>query len=172
MDKVKEIIKKFGGYIGLGGFALAAISVFMPFVRATVLGFSVSAAFTEDGAWGWIVLLLALAGAAIFAIETFKKDLFGKTKNNAVELLVNYLPLGLAGIIFLITLIEGLQAKTSYTHLSIGFFFIIIGVLAAGCVVVFKRFIMKDMFTMDGTAPAKPVAPTAPAKPVEEKKEN
>ena len=78
MDKVKEITKKFGGYIGLGGFALAMISVFLPFVRASVLGFSVSAAFTEDGAWGWIVFLLALAGAAIFAIETFKKDLFGK----------------------------------------------------------------------------------------------
>ena len=68
----------------------------------------------------------------------------------------------------MITLIEGIQAKTSYTHLSIGFFFIIIGVLAAGCVVVFKRFIMKDMFTMDGSAPVTPVAPT---QPVEEKKE-
>ncbi len=146
MDKVKEIVKKYGNYIGLGGFALALISVFLPFVRASVLGFSVSAAFTEDGAWGWICFLLALVGAAIFAIEAFKKDLFDKAKNNVVELLVNYLPLGLAGLIFLITLIEGLQAKTSYTHLSVGFFFIIIGVLVAGAVVVIKRFIMKDMF--------------------------
>lgn len=167
MDKVKEIVKKFGGYIGLGGFALTLISVFLPFVRASVLGFSVSAPLTDDGAWGWIVFLLALVGAAIFAIETFKKDLFDKAKNNIVELLVNYLPLGLAAIIFLINLIEGLQAKTSYTHLSIGFWFIMIGVLAAGAVVVIKRFIMKDMFKFDGV-----VAPVKPVEPKEEKKEN
>ncbi len=146
MDKVKEIVKKFGNYIGLGGFALALISVFLPFVRASVFGFSVSAAFTEDGAWGWICFILALIGVALFAILAFKKDLFDKVKNNVVELLVNYLPLGLAGLIFLITLIEGIQAKTSYTHLSVGFFFIIIGTLVAGAVVVFKVFVMKDKF--------------------------
>ncbi len=155
MDKVKEIVKKYGNYIGLGGFGLALISVFFPFVRATVLGFSVSAAFTSDGAWGWLCFFMALIGGAIFAIEAFKKDLFNQVKNNVVELLVNYLPLGLAGLIFLITLIEGIQAKNSYTHLAIGFFFIMIGVLAAGGVAVVKRFIMKDLFKFDNTTPVK-----------------
>ena len=151
MDKVKEIVKKFGGYIELGGFALIVISVFLPFVSASIMGISISANFTEDGAWGWIVLILALVGAAIVAIETFKKDLFNKAKNNIVELLVNYLPLGLAGLIFIITLIEGIEANTSYTHLSVGFFFIIIGALAAICVAVVKRFLSKDMFKFDTT---------------------
>ena len=70
MDKVKEIVKKYGNYIGLGGFGLALISVFFPFVRATVLGFSVSAAFTSDGAWGWLCFFMALIGGAIFGKET------------------------------------------------------------------------------------------------------
>ena len=158
MNQVKDIVKKFGGYIVLGAFALAFISVFLPFISASVYGFSISANLMDDGAWGWIIMLLALVGAAIVAIETFKKDLFDKAKNNIVELLVNYLPLGLAGLIFLITLIEGIQAKTSYTHWGIGFFFLIIASLVAAAVVVVRRIVMKDLFKF-GSAP---VAPTNP----------
>ena len=158
MDKVKEIVKKYGNYIALGAFVLAFISVFLPFISASAYGFSISANLMDDGAWGWIVMLLALAGAAIIAIETFKKDLFDKAKNNIVELLVNYLPLGIAGLILLITFVEGVQAKVSYTHWSIGFYFLILTSLAAGAVVVIRRFIMKDLFKFSGT-PVKPVQP-------------
>lgn len=146
MEKVKEIVKKYGGYIGLGAFCLMFISSFLPFISASVIGFSVSASLFDDGAWGWIVMLLSLVGAAIFAIETFKKDLFDKVKNDIVELLVNYLPLGLAGFIFIVTLVEGIQAKNSYTHWGVSFYFLILATLVAGAVVVFKRFIMKDLF--------------------------
>lgn len=149
MDKVKEIVKKFGGYIQLGGFALIVISVFLPFISASVMGFSISASFTEDGAWGWIILFLALIGAAVVAIEAFKKDLFNKAKNNIVELLVNYLPLGLAGFIFLVTLIEGIEAKTSYTHWGVGFYFIMIAALAIICVNVVRRFLLKETFKFE-----------------------
>ena len=149
MDKVKEIVKKFGGYIQLGGFALIVISVFLPFISASVMGFSISASFTEDGAWGWIILFLALIGAAVVAIEAFKKDLFNKAKNNIVEILVNYLPLGLAGFIFLVTLIEGIEAKTSYTHWGVGFYFIMIAALAIICVNVVRRFLLKETFKFE-----------------------
>ena len=149
MDKVKEIVKKYGGYIQLGGFALIVISVFLPFISASVMGFSISASFTEDGAWGWIILFLALIGAAVVAIEAFKKDLFNKAKNNIVELLVNYLPLGLAGFIFLVTLIEGIEAKTSYTHWGVGFYFIMIAALAIICVNVVRRFLLKETFKFE-----------------------
>ena len=149
MDKVKEIVKKYGGYIQLGGFALIVISVFLPFISASVMGFSISASFTEDGAWGWIILFLALIGAAVVAIEAFKKDLFNKAKNNIVEILVNYLPLGLAGFIFLVTLIEGIEAKTSYTHWGVGFYFIMIAALAIICVNVVRRFLLKETFKFE-----------------------
>lgn len=149
MEKVKEIVKKYGNYIALGAFGLAFIASFLPFIRASAYGFSISASLFDDGAWGWIVMLLALVGAAIFAIETFKKDLFDKVKNNIVELLINWLPLGLACFIFIVALVEGIQAKSSYTHWSIAFYFLILASLAAGAVVVFKRIIMKDMFKFD-----------------------
>ena len=146
-------------------FGLAFISVFLPFISASAYGFSISANLMDDGAWGWIVMLLALAGAAIVAIETFKKDLFNSVKNNIVELLVNYLPLGFAGLIFLITLVEGIQAKNSYTHWNVGFFFLILAALIAGAVIVVRRLIMKDMFKFD-SVPTGPVAP-APVQPVQ-----
>ena len=149
MDKVKEIVKKYGGYIQLGGFALIFISVFLPFISASVMGLSISASFTDDGAWGWIILFLALIGAAVVAIEAFKIDLFNKAKNNIVELLVNYLPLGLAGFIFLVTLIEGIEAKTSYTHWGVGFYFIMIAALAIICVNVVRRFLLKETFKFE-----------------------
>lgn len=152
MEKVKEIVKKFGGYIALGAFGLTFISVFLSFVSVSFMGISVSASLMDDGAWGWIVMLLSLVGAAIIAIELFKKDLFDKVKNNIVELLINYLPLGLAGFIFIVTLVEGIQAKTSGTHWSIGFYFLILGSLAAGAVVVIKRIVMKELFKFDGVS--------------------
>ena len=154
MEKVKEIVKNYGDYIGLGAFGLTFISVFLSFISASAYGFSISASLMDDGAWGWIVMLLSLVGLAIFAIEKFKKDLFDKVKNNIVELLINYLPLGLAAFIFIVTLVEGIQAKSSYTHWSIGFYFLIIGSLAAAAVVVFKRIIMKDLFKFN-KVPAK-----------------
>ena len=163
MEQVKDIVKKYGNYIVLGAFGLAFISVFLPFISASADGFSISANLMDDGAWGWIVILLALEGAAVVAIETFKRDIFDNLKNNAVELLVNYLPLGFAGLIFLITLIEGIQAKNSYTHWNIGFFFLIIAALCAGAVVVVRRFIMKDMYKC---APVAPVAPVQPVQPM------
>ena len=146
MDKVKEIVKKYGGYIALGAFCLTFISVFFGFVSVSAYGFSMSASLMDDGAWGWIVMILSLIGAAIVAIELFKKDLFDKAKNDIVELLINYLPLGLAAFIFIVTLVEGIQAKFSYTHWSVGFYFLILGTLAAMAVVVIKRIIMKDLF--------------------------
>ena len=149
MEKVKEIVKKHGNYILLGAFCLTFISVFFAFISAKAYGFSVSASLMDDGAWGWIVLILSLLGAAIVAIETFKKDLFNKVKNNIVELLINYLPLGLAGFIFVVTLVEGIQAKSSYTHWSIGFYFLILGSLVACAVVVIKRIVMKNLFKFD-----------------------
>lgn len=155
MDKVKEIVKKYGNYIGLGAFGLTFISSFFSFVSVSAYGFSVSASLMDDGAWGWIVIILSLIGAAIIAIETFKKDLFDKVKNNIVELLVNYLPLGLAGFIFIIALVEGIQAKTSYTHWGIGFYFLILASLAVIGVAVVKRFIMKDMFKFAKTTEKK-----------------
>ena len=171
MDQLKDIVKKFGGFIALGAFGLAFISVFLPFISASAYGFSISANLMDDGAWGWIVMLLALAGAAIVAIETFKKDLFDQVKNNIVELLVNYLPLCFAGLIFLITLVEGIQAKTSYTHWSIGFFFLILASLVAGAIVVMRRFVMKDMFKF-GATPVQPVQPVQPQQPVQQQPTN
>ena len=146
MEKVKEIVKKYGNYIALGAFGLAFIASFLPFITASAYGFSMSASLFDDGAWGWIIMLLSLVGVAIVAIETFKKDLFDKAKNNIVELLVNYLPLGLAGFIFLVTLVEGIQAKSSYTHWNVAFYFLILASLAAMVVYVVKRFILKDTF--------------------------
>ena len=165
MDQVKDIVKKYGSYIVLGGFGLAFISVFLPFISASAYGFSISANLMDDGAWGWIVMLLALAGAAIVAIETFAKQVLNSVKNNIVELLVNFLPLGFAGLIFLITLVEGIQAKNSYTHWNVGFFFLILAALIAGAVIVVRRLIMKDMFKFD-SVPTGPVAPT-PVQPMQ-----
>ena len=169
MDQIKDIVKKYGSYLVLGGFGLAFISVFLPFVSASAYGFSISANLMDDGAWGWIVMLLALAGAAIVAIETFKRDLFDAAKNEIVELLVNFLPLGFAGFIFLITLVEGIQAKNSLTHWNIGFYFLILASLLVGAVIVVKRLIMKDMFKFD-KVPTGPVAPTPvqPAQPMQQ----
>ena len=146
MEKVKEIVKKYGDYILLGAFCLAFISVFLPFITASAYGFSISASLMDDGAWGWIIMIVSLLGAAIVAIEKFKKDLFDKAKNNIVELLINYLPLGLAAFTFIVTLVEGIEAKSSYTHWNIGFYFLIIASIAACVVVVFKRIIMKKLF--------------------------
>ena len=182
MDQLKDIVKKYGFFIALGGLGLAFISIFLPFVSANILGYRATASFIKDGFWAVLVLILIVLACGITAIEAFAKQVFDAAKDKTVELLINYLPIGFAGLALLITFIEGMRAITSYTHLSVGFYFMILGLLVAAGTLAFKRFMLKEMFKFDNipdkvVPQAQPyqqpqtVQPTQPVEP-EKKEEN
>ena len=100
-------------YIALGGAFLCFIGMFLPYLSAK--GFSiVSASFMSSGAFhiilAWLFILLV--------------DFVGIAKKG--------LPMICAGgILLLFSIIEGIANSSSYTSLSVGFFFMLLGSLAA-----------------------------------------
>lgn len=143
MDKVKEIVKKYGNYIELGGFVLTFIAVFLPFVTVSFWGISASAAIIKV-TMGVFILIFAIFGIALVAIDTFAKSVFENArKNKTIALVLDYTPLGLAFLSFLFNLIKGIQSATEYSHLNVGFYFILIATLVCMCVRVVKCFFLK-----------------------------
>ena len=67
MDQLKDIVKKFGGFIELGGFALALISVFLPFV-VFVYGRESASATMRTHMKSACSFSLAVAGAALLLL--------------------------------------------------------------------------------------------------------
>ncbi len=158
MDQLKDIVKKFGGFIELGGFALALISVFLPFVVASYYGISASVSFIHDG-WGVFVLILTILGAAYVAIDAFAPQIFNKlvNGNKTIETVLGLVPLGIAGLALLITFIEGMRCITSLTHLGVGFYFILIGLAVVIFIRVMKNFVIKNAFANLNNKPQAPV---------------
>ena len=159
MDQLKDIVKKFGGFIELGGFALAFISVFLPFAAMSYY-ITISTSFVNADGWGVFVLILTILGAAYVAIDAFAPQVFKKliNGNKTIETVLGLVPLGIAGIAFLITFIDGLRYwTTSYVHVSVGFFFILIGLVVVIFIRVMKNFVIKNAFANLNNKPQAPV---------------
>ncbi|MBR4177910.1 MAG: hypothetical protein IKR57_01010 [Bacilli bacterium] len=146
MDKVKEIVKKFGGFIELGGFAFCIIGVFLPFVVASFFGYTASVAFIK-ATWGVIILIFSILGAAVIAGEMFAKDLYKKIvkDNKTIQLVIDLALLGIAIMTLLVTIIKGSQASSAYTHLGFGFYLLLIGAIVVVAVRVVKCFMIKNI---------------------------
>ncbi len=113
--------------VGIAGAALAAIGVFLPFVSASIIGYSVSVKYSEgDG----IYVLFAIIAALVML---FLIDKWSKAKNTG---------LGLVGLAAGITLYDGIigggkavkeiKALGGSVNLGIGFYIILVGIVALG----------------------------------------
>ena len=113
--------------IGIVGAAAASIGVFLPFVTASIVGYSVSVKYSQgDG----IYVLIAVIAALVMLFLTGK---WSKAKNTG---------LGLVGLAAGITLYDGIiggggaskdiKALGGNMTLGVGFYVILIGVIALG----------------------------------------
>lgn len=159
-----DFFKKNGKYIELGGFGLAFLSLFFPFLTITIKSIvTVTANFNmlakPTVGLGILSLLFILVGLAVTALATFKPELLVKL-GNAEEPVVNYGPLGAAGLTLLFVIVAGLSNIGSEYHLGAGFYFLFLalGAVIASCVI--RRFVLKEMYTSSGkVTPKVPVTP-------------
>lgn len=111
-----DFIKKNRMWITLGGLALALIGCFLPFAKASVLGFSQSVKYTDgDG----ILVIIAVIVSAVLVF--LKKEKF------------SLIPSGIAAIITIYDMINTSHVASGLASVSLGIgaFVIIIGLIVA-----------------------------------------
>ena len=145
MDKLKDITKKYGNFIELGAFVLLFISVFLPFVTVSLYGYSISGSIIKD-TLGVFILIFAILGAGYVAIDSFAKDVFKGVRegNKNAGLILDLIPLGLAGLSLLFDIIKGAQTSTAYSYLNVGFYFILIATVVIILTRIIKCFFSKN----------------------------
>jgi len=159
---IYEFIKKNGAYIELGAFALAFISVFLPFVNVdTIIGSVGGVSLVSGSTVGGIFIILfvlisaALVGIAKFAnyiIENFKKE--NKIQPKTVDNIVDIGPLCLSIASLIIVIIGVFKAKNEESKafglaeasLSVGFYFLLIAFIVAIAVRLYYLICIKEMF--------------------------
>ena len=157
-----EFFRKNGKFIELGGFGASFIFIFLPFLTASIGYWTVNGNLLKvSTALGVFTMIFILVGIALTAIVAFKQDLLAKL-GNVQEPLVNYGPLGLAGLSLLFVMIAGFSNVGNGVHLAVGFYllFLVLGAVIASAVI--RRFVLKDMFKASGVAPVAPQAPVQP----------
>jgi len=140
-----EFFRKNGKFVELGGFGASFIFMFMPFLTATIFGYSASVNLMEKPttAWGIFCLIFILCGIALTVIKYFKPELLDKL-GNAKQVVVDYGVLGVASLTLLFVLIAGFSNLEQYVHLGVGFYlmFLALGAVIASCVI--QKFVLKD----------------------------
>lgn len=157
-----EFFRKNGKFVELGGFGASFIFIFLPFLTASIGYWTVNGNLLKvSTALGVFTMIFILVGIALTAIVAFKQDLLAKL-GNVQEPLVNYGPLGLAGLSLLFVMIAGFSNVGNGVHLAVGFYllFLVLGAVIASAVI--RRFVLKDMFKASGVAPVAPQTPVQP----------
>lgn len=155
MDFVKKNIK----YIGVAGCALVAIGNFLPFATVTASMFGVSASesvnfISGDGKFVFALAILAallILGKQLSSkINFFNRDLFDKLFNYWWGAIV---PLGIALAITIYDAANVNDVTGGYSYagvdvsFGIGFYIILVGMVAGIGSVLFEKFVMKNDVT-------------------------
>ena len=165
MDEILNKIKntRILGAVGLG---IMFIATFLPYIVASIFGFSSSVSLF--GYWEGKVTLLVCFANLLFVFKDYVKkyvpQLFNSNIGKAIENakpIFSLIPTGVAVLLNIILMAR--VSGYSYIHFGIGFYVMIIGI---ACMIAYA-ILYKEPASEDSAAPAEPAAPAEDNKPEE-----
>ncbi|OUM58999.1 hypothetical protein PIROE2DRAFT_64051 [Piromyces sp. E2] len=164
-------IKQYGGYIEIGAYILAAISVCLPFLSAQTFMGTYSASYIHDSK-GVCILIFSILSAVIVGINTFGKTAVENFKNDnksnakIIQIFIEVIPLVftfISLILFLVTAMDLSNIPEMYRDIisyAVGFYFLLVALVLA-IVLRILQIISNKVFSSDNKEATPATQPAA-----------
>ena len=130
-----EFIKKNANTIIIVALVVAIIGLFLPFVKATAFGISVTGRYIEgDGVFVLILNAIAIVFIVLDMLKIIKKE--------NLAFIISIIAVGISTLILIIDASSNLSSD--YVSLAIGFWLILIGNIAALATIIIKKLSQKS----------------------------